>query len=727
MTPLSDAVSPRPNSPLVLDLVNLRGESIVYIDEGIQTLWLSVQNNSAGDLRPAPLGVQQASPEAFHFQLHFRPGILHADFRSSAAATALKTLGWDLHLDRGADLGDRLSLLWLGARAVAAGTGLLEPGSRVLLPLSDFKVEEGAGSRTTRVLLRYNELRGADGGPTLSGQRMELLNILYRAAGRSPELEEQQVDAAEEALRTGDMPAAVDQLQTNVRAWSARFGRTTLPLEVEWEDWDTLLNDGSANTLKLAIENPHPEPILLGPPAPQGEMDDRKPKLILELPEVLRGDDTTGVEATVTSSLQRDWAVTGRDPWVLTPPSGARWEGGERLILELTGVKTTAPSGAVQVTLRYEDIHELGEGIFEVPLWLANRRLERHGDHETVVLRRGGNPGREPGGDGESDRLELYVEATEERAATFKDVQIDQTDGTALQVHGTTALGPRIAHSRTGHFTDTVRIVGPKTEAPTLRIEASTRAEVPALSVTQNGPWPSATFHGGEGVRIDGALEINGSLETSGPAQLDGSAEIQASGSGEALCVYRSASFSGPGKVLIRQKAPPTPSDCPALRLTGQSSPDAQVLLEVGYRDSSSSPSTGSFKAASQVVAKVHGGMRARDRKTLSDLRLKENVEPIADPLRRLLALRGVSFTWKEDSSGRSDLGFVAQEVAEVFPGLVSRAGDYLSISTDGLIPVLLEGLRALHQQCLAQERQLQRLQQRLAALEPEDPKVHND
>lgn len=743
MTALSAARSSRPDSPLALDLVNLRGESIVYIHEGIQPLWLSIQNDGVSDLRPAPLGVQQAAPDAFHFQLHFRPGILHGDSWSSAA-TALKSLGWDMHLDRGAGDGDRLSLLWLGTPTAAAGTGLLGAGSRMLLPLSDFRVEEGAGSRTTRVLVRYSGLQGVDGGPTLSGQRVELLNILYRAAGRSPQLEEQRLDAVEEALQKGDMPAAVERLQTNAQAWMARFGMTALPLEVGWEDWDTLLNDGSANTLKLAIENPHPEPILLGPPAPQDEVDDREPKLIVELPEVLRADDTTGVEATVTSSLQRHWTVTGRDPWVLTPPSGARWEGGERLVLELTGLKTSAPSGVVRVTVRYEDVYRSGEGTFEVPLWLAHRRVERHGDHDMVVVRRGGNIGREPGGCEESDRLALYVEATDGRAATFRDVQIEQTDGAALQVHGTTELGLLSARSQTGHFTDTVRIVGRSPSAPSLHVEATTRAEVPALSVVQDGPWPKATFKGGKGVCIDGgALEIDGpscsgsinkiymySLKTWGPAQIGGSVEIRASGSGEALGVSGGASFTGPGKVVIRRNAPPTPpptpSDVPALRVDGLPAKGAQALLEVGYRSASSSQAIGSFKDASHVVAKVHGGMKAGVRKTLSDLRLKENVEPIPDPLQRLLALRGVSFTWRGDPSGQPDLGFIAQEVAEVFPSLVSRTGDYLSISTDDLIPVSLEALRALHQQCLAQERQLQRLQQRLAALEPQDPKVHH-
>lgn len=63
-----------------------------------------------------------------------------------------------------------------------------------------------------------------------------------------------------------------------------------------------------------------------------------------------------------------------------------------------------------------------------------------------------------------------------------------------------------------------------------------------------------------------------------------------------------------------------------------------------------------------------------------SDIRLKENVTDLPSQFAALLALRPVEFDYK-DNSGHQ-LGFIAQEVEEIYPDLVSEADDGMKMLT---------------------------------------------
>jgi len=86
---------------------------------------------------------------------------------------------------------------------------------------------------------------------------------------------------------------------------------------------------------------------------------------------------------------------------------------------------------------------------------------------------------------------------------------------------------------------------------------------------------------------------------------------------------------------------------------------------------------------------------------TLSDRRLKKNIEAIEGPLDRMLALRGHMFEYLDPSASMSEpgprMGFVAQEVAEVLPGWVHEAGDgYYLVKPIGFEALTVEALREL-------------------------------
>lgn len=93
-----------------------------------------------------------------------------------------------------------------------------------------------------------------------------------------------------------------------------------------------------------------------------------------------------------------------------------------------------------------------------------------------------------------------------------------------------------------------------------------------------------------------------------------------------------------------------------------------------------------------------------------SDARKKENVKTIEDSVTTLEKLRPVTFDWKE--GGKADVGFIAQEVKEVYPELVAEdASGHYSVAYTGLVAPLV---RAVQQQ----QEMIRALEARLAKLE---------
>ncbi len=84
----------------------------------------------------------------------------------------------------------------------------------------------------------------------------------------------------------------------------------------------------------------------------------------------------------------------------------------------------------------------------------------------------------------------------------------------------------------------------------------------------------------------------------------------------------------------------------------------------------------------------VAGIVTANDFNSASDIKLKENVSVIDDPLDKIAQLEGVNFQWKEN--GKKSLGVIAQEVEKVLPELVSGE-ESKTVNYNGLIGLLIE------------------------------------
>jgi prepilin-type N-terminal cleavage/methylation domain-containing protein len=76
-----------------------------------------------------------------------------------------------------------------------------------------------------------------------------------------------------------------------------------------------------------------------------------------------------------------------------------------------------------------------------------------------------------------------------------------------------------------------------------------------------------------------------------------------------------------------------------------------------------------------------------------SDARLKEDIHSLPSVIKKLRKLRPVSYRWKE--SHDTAMGLVAQELAQIYPELVSTGRDnYLRVNYVELTPVLIRGLQ---------------------------------
>ncbi|EAY31819.1 cell wall surface anchor family protein, putative [Microscilla marina ATCC 23134] len=124
--------------------------------------------------------------------------------------------------------------------------------------------------------------------------------------------------------------------------------------------------------------------------------------------------------------------------------------------------------------------------------------------------------------------------------------------------------------------------------------------------------------------------------------------------------------------------------------------------------------------------ATFKGMVSANGSQLYSDARFKKDITPITTGLiAKLDQLQGNTYQWRNDEFTErnfvegTQLGFIAQEMQEVFPELVSADSDgYLSINYTGLIPVLTEAHKQQQQNIEAQQAQIDSLVVRMVALE---------
>ena len=112
---------------------------------------------------------------------------------------------------------------------------------------------------------------------------------------------------------------------------------------------------------------------------------------------------------------------------------------------------------------------------------------------------------------------------------------------------------------------------------------------------------------------------------------------------------------------------------------------------------------------------------------TSSDRRVKKNIKNVENGLEKILKLRPVSYEWtdeyKESNEGlkNKNIGFVAQEIENVIPSMVSiqseefgdkKIEDFKSLSMDPLFPYLVKAIQEQNELIDSQQKQIEELKQ---------------
>ncbi len=80
-----------------------------------------------------------------------------------------------------------------------------------------------------------------------------------------------------------------------------------------------------------------------------------------------------------------------------------------------------------------------------------------------------------------------------------------------------------------------------------------------------------------------------------------------------------------------------------------------------------------------------------------SDIRLKKDFSNLSNSLASITLLKGYNYYLRNEKSPNLQTGFIAQEIQKIFPELVNTGSDgYLSVDYTGLIPHLVESVKAL-------------------------------
>jgi hypothetical protein len=91
---------------------------------------------------------------------------------------------------------------------------------------------------------------------------------------------------------------------------------------------------------------------------------------------------------------------------------------------------------------------------------------------------------------------------------------------------------------------------------------------------------------------------------------------------------------------------------------------------------------------------------------TLSDKNLKTNITTLDTSLRRLKALRGVYFTWRDDPHDVRQVGLIAQDVLKELPEIVEvvNSEGHLAVKYLEVLPVIVEAIKELADSITARE-----------------------
>jgi len=174
-----------------------------------------------------------------------------------------------------------------------------------------------------------------------------------------------------------------------------------------------------------------------------------------------------------------------------------------------------------------------------------------------------------------------------------------------------------------------------------------------------------------------GAINFKAAAESSGTDAILVCAGIEAVSEGTfasdnnaaGLVFKTGASEAAAGKVTITSAGHLQPYSNNLCGLGTTSYKWADLFLASGSVINFNSGNVTMTHSADTLSLNAGASMKATSFVTYSDERMKENINTLDNALDTVSKLRGVSYDWKQ--GGKSDIGFIAQEVQKVVPSLV--------------------------------------------------------
>ena len=122
----------------------------------------------------------------------------------------------------------------------------------------------------------------------------------------------------------------------------------------------------------------------------------------------------------------------------------------------------------------------------------------------------------------------------------------------------------------------------------------------------------------------------------------------------------------------------------------------------------------------------IEGAVTAAEFIQTSSRRFKENIRPIESPLEHIKKLTGVRFDWRSRGADAGDIGFIAEDVADVLPEVVAWEADgenAKGVNYGHLVAVTVEGIKAQQAEIDELRRENAALNARLDRLERSLPR----
>lgn len=109
-----------------------------------------------------------------------------------------------------------------------------------------------------------------------------------------------------------------------------------------------------------------------------------------------------------------------------------------------------------------------------------------------------------------------------------------------------------------------------------------------------------------------------------------------------------------------------------------------------------------------------------------SDRRLKENIDPLENSLEKVLSLRPISYNWiNKEISDSKQIGFIAQEVEEVFPEVVKTDKEgFKAMSYSELISPVVKALQELYEKWFSDHERIAKLEEENRALKAQNEEI---